>query len=105
MSASENHEDEITTLVKLTPSKDWLATFWCVNCSAHHHMLLLKQRVHFKAILVENAKAHKDAVKVFGTYKNMGGAPDDKILDDIEDQFGPPDDEDDEDEDDEDEDD
>jgi hypothetical protein len=101
MSKPENPEDAPVELVKLKPSNDWLATFYCSNCSTYHHMLLLKQRVHFKAFLIENAKAHKDVVKPFGTYKSMGGAPDDKIIDDIEDQFGPPDDEDD-DEDDED---
>jgi hypothetical protein len=97
---SDKPEDQPTTLVKLSPSQDWLATFWCVNCSTHHHMLLMKQRVHFKAWLIENAKAHKDAVKVFGTYKSMGGAPDDKLLDDIEDNFGPEDDGEDDDDDD-----
>ena len=90
----DSPEDQPTTLVKLAPSQDWLATFYCSNCLTHHHMLLMKQRIHYKAFLVENAKAHKDAVKVFGTYKSMGGAPDDKILDDIEDNFGPEEDDD-----------
>lgn len=99
---ADDPEDQPIELVKLKPSNDWLATFYCFNCSAYHHMLLLKQRVHFKAILVENARAHsKTSAKLFGTYKNRGGAPDDKVIDDIEDEFGPPDDGEDDDDDDE----
>ena len=89
---SHKPEDQATLLIKLSPSKDWIATFWCVNCSTHHHMLLLKQRVHYKAVLIENSKAHKEIVTPYGSYKCVHGSPDEKILDDIEANFGPEDD-------------
>ncbi len=89
--------DEPTVLIKLAPSQDWLATFWCVNCETHHQLLLLKQRKNYKAFLIENDGA-KTKSKFFGDYKNLGGAPDDKVLDDLADNFGPEDEEDDEEE-------
>ncbi len=90
-------EDMAPLMLRLSPSKDWMVTFYCVNCKTCHHMLLLKQRVHYKAVLIENTKAHKDVVKPFGSYKNIAGSPDDKVLDDIIDTFGPEEDDDDED--------
>ncbi len=88
-----DEEARVTQLVKLEPSKDWLATFWCVNCETHRHVLLLKQRVNFKAFVIKN-EGGKTKSTFFGDYKAMGGAPDDKVLDDIEKQFGPDEDED-----------
>lgn len=29
-----------TSMVKLSPTEDWIVTAWCFNCEAHHHYLV-----------------------------------------------------------------
>lgn len=85
---TDSPADQSPTLVKLVPSQDWLVTFWCSHCDTYHQLLLLKQRKNFKAFLIENHGTNTKS-RFFADYKSFGGAPDDKVFDDIEDQHGP----------------